>query len=399
MRVRSPWKVIFYAIANYWRPSLLSIASAAAVLALIFFRLATLTPGFSNDEIAARAASSNIGNLQTDPLYAPHKVLQFGLHYLNHHGPLAMRSISALIGFITILGFYYVMRRWYTRRTAFLTTILLATSAWFLHIIRLSTPDSTFLLLFLFFAAGVWLQQSKRKGVAFIAATLSAMSLLYIPGAIWFLIPAVLWQRKRVFEAVEQLPVWQLAFCMLAGVALISPLVLALIQQAGFYKAWLGLPEQLPDALRVAKNLVSTPLQLVWRGPDDATRWLGNLPLLDWFSAIMLAVGVYAHWLKLHLDRSWLFIYVAVAGTILVSLGGPVNLVLIMPFIYIVVGSGVALMLQQWFTVFPRNPVAKGLGLGFMIIAIVGSSLYNLDHYFVAWPNAPETKAAFQNQP
>lgn len=395
----SRWKSAGTAIINYWRPSLFGAIGLAAVGVLLSFKLATLVPAFSGPEIEARAASATVQSLQADPLYAPHKVVQLSFHYFDHHGPLAMRAAGSIIGMAVVIGFYYVMSRWYTRRTALLTTLLFATSAWFLHTVRLSTPDATFLLLFLFFVCGVWLQQSHRSRLAFIAAVLAALALFYIPGMIWFLIPAFIWQRRRIFEALGHVPVWQLIILLLVGAVVLAPLVLAFVRQPGLYKSWLGLPINWPGFTEMLRNLLSTPMQLIWRGPDDPVRWLGTLPLLDWFSVLMFIIGGYAHWLKLHLDRTWLFLYVAIVGIILVSLNGPVSLALIMPFVYIVVGSGVALLLQQWFTVFPRNPVAKGIGLTFMIIAVLGSSLYNLDHYFVAWPNAPETKAVFQNQP
>ncbi len=399
MKIRRKGKLIIYILTNYWRASLLGLAGIVAVSILLSFKLATLTPAFSESEIEARAASAGINLLKSDPLYAPQKGLQYIIHSLGHHGPLAMRSVSIIIGLSVILGFYYVMVRWYTRRVALLTTLLLTTSAWFLHTVRLATPDATFLILFLFFVSGVWVQQSRRISLAFIAAALSTIALFYIPGMIWFLVPALIWQRRHIFGAIKRTSTFQVIFLALGTATLLAPLVLALVQQPDLYKSWLGLPKNWLPPLEILKNLSRTPLQLFWHSPQDPVRWLGSLPLLDWFAIAMFAVGIYAHWLKMNLDRTWLFVYVIMLGIVLASLGGPVKLVLILPFVYVVIGSGVALMLQQWFTVFPRNPVAKGLGLTFMVAAILGSSLYNIDHYFLAWPKSPETKAVFQNQP
>jgi hypothetical protein len=67
-----------------------------------------------------------------------------------------------------------------------------------------------------------------------------------------------------------------------------------------------------------------------------------------------------------------------------------------MPFIFIMVAGGMALMLQQWFTVFPYNPVAKTLGAILMTLAVLVTSYYTITQYYIAWPNAPETKTVYQ---
>lgn len=73
------------------------------------------------------------------------------------------------------------------------------------------------------------------------------------------------------------------------------------------------------------------------------------------------------------------------------SLGGVVGDAILLPFIYLLASIGIGRMLGNWFIVFPRNPVARNIGLGLIIgmIALVG--YYHITRYFVAWPNSPET--------
>ncbi len=397
--VPSRWKTIGLAIVNYWRPSILNLFGIALAVFLLTFKLATIMPGFNESELAFRGQSTSLPIVRNNPLHLAQKSWDLLFQHFHHYGPLAMRSLNALIGLAVILSFFYVMSRWYTKRVAILTSLLFACSSWLLHSVRLATPEASFLLLFILFACGVALQQSHRNRIAPVAAAAVSALLLYVPGMVWFVIPAIIWQRRRIINTASILPIWQLIFVILAALGSLVPLVLAIVQQPSLYRAWLGLPEQWPSIIQVGKNLIHIPSQIFLRGPNDPAHWLGRLPLLDWFSTVMFIIGAYTYWYKLHLDRAWLLIYVALAGSLLVALAGPVSLALFIPFIYLVVASGVALMLQQWFTVFPRNPFARGLGLTFLTVAVLASCAYQLNHYYIAWPHNPEAKAAFQKQP
>jgi hypothetical protein len=70
-------------------------------------------------------------------------------------------------------------------------------------------------------------------------------------------------------------------------------------------------------------------------------------------------------------------------------------MILMLPFVYLIVAAGIGFMLQQWFRVFPRNPIARTLGASLITIAVISSSGYNLTHYFIAWAKAPETQSTF----
>ncbi len=79
---------------------------------------------------------------------------------------------------------------------------------------------------------------------------------------------------------------------------------------------------------------------------------------------------------------------------ILIGLGQVATLGLLIPVLYIVMANGIAYMLQSWFTVFPRNPVARTLGVVLLTIVVVVSCSYQLQRYFIAWPAAEATKPA-----
>ncbi len=398
MRLRLNRKSSVSLVANYWWSALVALIAILIVAFLLTYKLGTLTPGFSDVEIMQRAESANIITEQ-NPLFFVQNVTQFISQKLNHFGPVAMRLAGVMIAGVVVFGFYSVVASWYTKRMALIGVATIATSSWFLHTARLASHDVVFLMLFLLFAFSLWLQHARTSRMAIAFCVFTVICLLYVPGMVWFLLPMAIWQRRRIRNIAATLSLWQLlAFIVLLLLAT-APLVLAVLNNHQLITVWLGVPADMPTLKEFANNLLRIPSQLFWRGPADPARWLGRLPLLDWFQVAMLVMGLYAYRFKLRLDRTWFLIYVLVIGSALIALKGPVSIALLLPFIYLLMVGGIALMLQQWFTVFPRNPFARPFGVAILSLALLMSCTYQLSHYFVAWPNTPETKAAFQYRP
>jgi hypothetical protein len=377
----------------------LFLGCVTLVFILLWLQLGSLVPGFSQNELTQRAASSTAKAIVDNPMGAPHKILQLGAHYTKHIGPGAMRSASALIGLVVAGSFYYVLKSWYSRRVAVLGALLFVTSAWFLHSARLGTDGILYALLITALATTLWLQRSRGSAFAVVAGAAVVVGLFYIPGMIWFIVPAILWQSKRIGRLLEDIPFGFLVLIILGVLAMLGPIGWAIYQDPSLAKTFFGLPQTFPAPLDILKNIARVPLQIFFRGPTNPEFWLDRLPLLDWFAAAMFVIGAYAYVLRYKLDRTWLFIYIFVVGSVLIGLKGPVSTALLLPFAYVLVTSGVGLMFGQWFTVFPRNPVARSIGTGLLVVAVALSCLYNTTHYFVAWPDAPATKQTFIHQP
>ena len=142
-------------------------------------------------------------------------------------------------------------------------------------------------------------------------------------------------------------------------------------------------------------NFVKIPVRVFYQGPNDPAFWLGRLPLLGIFASVVSAVGVYAYWFKLRLDRTKALLYLLIFSAVLSSFSGQTSLSIILPLMYVLATGGITLLLQQWLTVFPRNPLARSIGRGLVTVAVLFAAFYQINQYFVAWPNSPSTKAAF----
>ena len=73
----------------------------------------------------------------------------------------------------------------------------------------------------------------------------------------------------------------------------------------------------------------------------------------------------------------------------------PLGYAILIPFIYIFAATGVVTLLTQWYQIFPKNPVARAVGIVPMVLVLLVVMSYHLNRYFIAWPNTPETQIAF----
>ncbi|MDZ7744838.1 MAG: hypothetical protein U5K77_03745 [Candidatus Saccharibacteria bacterium] len=385
-------------LADAWRPILLAFLAVALLCTFLLFRLSTLTPGFGQPEIQLLEASRSFSVIADNPLFLPNKV---GVYLLTELGigDMAGRVISVGIGVIAAVAMFLILRQWHTPRVSILATSLFITSSWFLNVSRIGTEDSAYLLTLLLVLSGVWLHKKRHVFVASIIATVSAAFLLYVPAMSWLVLAGVIWQRKRITAAIASLSIWwQSAVLIMAGLILV-PLGWGLAQQPTLALTWLGLPQSWPTVVEFIGNVVNVPKEIFLQRAHNPIYGIGRLPYLDIFTTIMVAFGVYSYAFRLKLDRTRLILAGMGFGVLFVSLADEVRISLLLPFIYILAAAGITLLLQKWFTVFPKNPLARGIAVAVMIAAIMTSSFYHITRYYEAWPNTPETKQTFQQRP
>lgn len=381
-----------------WYPTLLLAAGVGVVGGLLWFELGSLVAGHGQTETARAAAGSSLQAIIDNPLNFPHKVLQLGFMQLKLEAVEAARAASAVVGFVVAAAFFYILRNWYSRRVATLGTALFVCSAWFLHNSRFGTEGIMYSLLIAVVACVIWMQKPRSGAPAVIATSMLLVALLYMPGMIWIILPVFFWQLGRITRLIQDQNAIVLTLMLFSILALLAPLGWALYRNTNLIWAYAGLPQTFAPPVEILKNIASVPLQLFFRGPDNPEMWLGRLALIDWFGTVMFIIGASAYFTNWRLDRTGLVAAVFVAGLLLVGIGGPVTIALLLPFVYLVITAGIAWMLQEWFRVFPRNPVARTTGAVLMSLAVLMSAYYNINHYFIAWPNTPETKEVFTSR-
>lgn len=381
-------------VSRVWQPLLTVGIGAGIVIFILGFRLGSMTPGFSPAEIDSLTGTHSLRAILENPMFLPYKLAQWGLLKLGFDLPILIRGVSAIIGAVCVWGFYLLLKRWHPKRIAILGCILFLCSTWFLSAARSATPTilyvfNTLSIIFI----GALVHQKKASKSSLLLAAICGAILVYSPGMIWLLLIGGIWQYKGIVSLLKQNPVWLwLTACIVFG-ALLAPAIYAVYNDWRLVLDIIGIPDKWIPA-EIAKRVVIIPAELFVQGSKDAY-WLGRLPIMDLFTGAMFAMGVYNYYLRYTLTRTKFLLWLSGVLVVLTALFGLPTITFI-PIVYIVIVGGITLLLQQWFTVFPFNPIARYVGLGLIIVVAGLSCWYQLNRYFVAWRHNPTTQAVYQ---
>lgn len=376
-----------------------ALTSAGALFLItitgLLFRLNTLLPGYSTSEATAYHAADSLKTIWDHPLNAPFEILVHGLRYLIPDNLIVVRLVSVLIGWLTLIVFTFVVFKWHGWRAAVMSSLLFGLSAWFLHVSRLGTPQSMFFGLFLLVGCGVWLREKKAGLAAFLGLALSAV-LLYTPGMIWFLGIGLILQLPSIDRAFKK----QAGAVVLGSaffVAIMAPLVWHFYNFPTEIRAWLCLPTDWSNILHILRSIADVPQAIFFRAPvDNPEHWVGRLPVLSVFATVMALAGLYVYSRHIRLARVRIILLLVIFGAIVIGVSdGQIPITPLVPFIYLVAAAGLGYLIDIWYEVFPRNPLARALGMTVISLTLATACLYNVRSYFTAWPQANVTRILF----
>ncbi len=392
--MRKTWNTVL----AMWRPVLTAVAAVVIVVGLMYFRLNTLTPGLSQPEIDTYNSTRSITDLVENSVNAPYRAAVFVTTKVANN-IFGLRIVGATVGALTIVLFYLIARRIFSNIVAISTTAMFATTSILLSVSRLATANVMLLSLLAIIGVGYMIRFDKRQELAWILASIIVGLSLYVPGMLIFLVLAAAWQFRHCRKSFEALASTTIMICSVILSILAMPLVVSLIRSPELWRAYLGLPEVLASVSDMGMTIARAGASLFVISPANPVYWLGRQPILDVFAGILFVLGILSLARNIRLDRVWMLagIFALVFGWIGLTTN-VMYLIVLMPFIYLIIGFGIKELLEEWLGVFPRNPIARTLGMSLVIAAVVLSVNFQLQRYFVAWPNNRDTKAAFQLQ-
>jgi hypothetical protein len=306
-----------------------------------------------------------------------------------------LRLASSFVGAITAIYFYVILRKLHTQRVTALAITLFVTSSWFLQSARVITPviSSLYSVTALIFLS-LWLPHARHKKLDFIFATSVAASLVYTPGFFLLLLLLVITKPKKFTAILKTVPKTLVVLCAVLFVIMVAPLAYSLFFGTLPMRTYLGIP-LIMEPIEWLKRLLIIPAYLFARGPLQPVFNVGRLPVLDIFTTILAVLGTYSYFYQRRLSRTGLLAVLTIFACVMIALNGPLWLPLLMPIVYILMAMGIAVLLQKWFTVFPRNPLARIVGVTILCLSLATVSFYHLQRYFVVWPNTTATQITF----
>jgi hypothetical protein len=305
---------------------------------------------------------------------------------------------SVLLALLLIGAMYWLLRRWYNYRLAIYGTILLMTAPWLLHVGRMATVTVMYPLAMavLLVLIALWHQQQRSKWLLY-GSAVAVAALLYVPGIIWLLIWAVLLERRNIITSLRS-GRWHSLAAIILWLVLLVPLGHMLIENWRLYQPLLGLPSTWPSVLHIGEQFLLTWKYLFIGGYDNPLYNIATLAIVNFLVTIGFVIGLYLYGQHPKAVRTRQLAGFWLIGTLLIAFQGPVAIQLLLPLVLVLAIGGLGYLLHLWLKVFPRNPLARGFGIGIMGLMIAFAVAYNVRNYYVAWPNTAETKATFKQQ-
>lgn len=367
------------------------IGLVVTALVTHLWRLGDLVPGLSRFE-AQYVSTLDWGSLIDNPLFWPHKVLTLLLSDYASPEAMWLRAASVVVALGAIALFFFLIRNRFRDRVSIIAVGLLMTSSWWLHFARLARPE--IMIPFAIFAIMLLAKKAHetKHWAWLLALVLVVASSLYIPAMPYVILLGAFVTRSLTKQVWRNLKP-PLKIGLIVTAALITgPLLVAIGRDLTLLRSLLLLPETWISPLAIIEALVANLGEIFWSREVFWPLGLGTLPLLDLFTAVMVALGLY------HLDRevSRSLAYFVLVGLsallVLVSIDpGPTDSIVLLPFFYTLVAAGIVMLLTQWYEIFPRNPIARltaFIPAAFLLLTVVW---YHQQRYFVAWPQTPET--------
>ncbi len=370
---------------------LLAVISVGLVTAtLLTTQLTTLFSG-PNIVEAENIKTVSHGVILSNPIDAPYYLVAKGLDLLV--APLtALRLTAVIFGLFMILLLSYTLRQWFSSRIAVTGTLFLVTSSWFLAFSRIGAPYVMGAFwLSLFIAIGTWRTYTTKPLLTDSLIVVAAGLSLYTPRYAWLAVIGMFVLTIRRRKQLYILPRRHQWLLPLIALGVTAPLIYACARNISILEQLLGINSLPLNFQEFMARVFQNVSQIFFKGTSTPYLTLGRLPLLDIFSIVMVALGLYYFERRITLRRSqFLFAFMALA-IFLVSmtdfeLG---SLAILYPIIMLLAIGGIVEVLGRWLGAFPRNPIARSIGVCLLVAAIGFTSFYHLQRYYVAWGNNP----------
>lgn len=344
--------------------------------------------------VASHAITLSLDSFQPSFIIdLPYHLLQKGSITLFGLNELSIKLPSLILGLASAFGMLILLRMWFRRNVAVITSILIITTGQFLFIAQSGTPGIMyiFLSIWLLVAAMIISRRKKWAGTwKMILFGIVALS-LYTPLSLYILIAlaSAIVLHPHLRYLVRQLSKVKLALAGVGALILLIPLGYGIWRDPSIGLTLLGIPSQWPD-------LWANIVQLSREYLDFITPSSGAImtPLFGLGSMILIILGI----LNLATTKYTARSYIITAWIILllpVLLINPEIIGVTFLPIILLMAMGISTLLSNWYQLFPRNPYARLAGLLPLTVLLGGMVFSGIDRYIYGYTYDPLTANHF----
>jgi len=306
---------------------------------------------------------------------------------------IAIKLPSLLMAGISILLLYGVVRLWFRRNVAIITSTIAVTSGQFLLLAQLGTPAISYIFwtAALLFSTSMLAHSEKyRPFWLVIAITFAALS-LYSPLGIYLIlalsITSLVHPHAR-FIILNHSKVL-LGVCLVLFGLMITPLILGIVSKPSLLAELTGI-SSLPHVSFDSILKSVTPYVAFYAPKADTTLQ----PVYGLTTALLMILGAVRLFTAKYTAKSYIITLVSIFVFIgIVFLGLPPAYTFIPAML--LVAFGINYLVVSWYKLFPFNPYARIVGLLPLAVLVFGVSFTELQRYINTYRYDASATATF----
>ncbi|MEO8691473.1 MAG: glycosyltransferase family 39 protein [Candidatus Saccharimonas sp.] len=325
----------------------------------------------------------------------PYHILQRGSFLLFGVTDLSIKLPSIVIGLITAIGIFLLIKMWFRRNTATIVTAIAVTMSPFLFMAQDGTPSIMFTSLVIWLmVAGTYVTRSKLFSTFWkvLGCVLLAIT-LYTPLGVYITIALIITMliHPHIRYVIRKITKLRLALALALGVLSVTPLVYAIILDYHVLLTLLGLPN---GSIDIGNNIVTLGQALFGFGSTHYGAILQ--PLFSITATLLAIIGIYRLLTVKYTARSYA---VLILGTfvLVINIINPAHFLDLYPLAILMIAVGVATLIIDWYQLFPKNPYARVAGLIPLTILVIGMVFSDLSLYTSNYRYNPTLLASYSS--
>lgn len=378
-------KINTFALYRY-RYILAYIAFALALGIMLLIAGFYLPGGLTETEIRSALISDKLSpahlfSLQPEELiYLPYRLLQAASISLFGISLIGIKLPSILLGFVSALGILYLLNLWYHRNVAIIAAMIAVTTNQFLLASQAGQAGIAYIFLttMILIAASMITRRSAYARLWVVAGAILAGISLYMPLNIYVLIALVLtalFHPHARHVLFRQAPKSILLFSLFLFLAIISPLVVGIVNEPGVLRTLLGFSESIGSFGTNASALLQHYTSFMTPRSGEVIAPVYGLGVV-----LLIGLGLYRLFSAKYTARSYILSFWLLLLVPLVCLNPSFVTITFVPVV-LLVALAIDYLIRSWYRLFPRNPYARIFGLLPLGVLVIGLVVSNVDRY------------------
>lgn len=383
-----------------WRYPL-GFLTVATLLTVIIATVTFLSPGgVSQSEMHSVVTSTAtqpkalLGQSPEHIIHLPYRLLQkLSLAALDVN-LLSIKLPSIILSIASVIALYGLLRLWFRRNVAIITSIIVVVTGQFLLLLQLGTPAIGYVFwnTAMLYSASMLVQTKKFRPIWFIVTALLAAISLYSPLQIYTVLAlaatSIIHPHARfiVFKQSK----WVLGLGVTIFLVITSPLIISIIQQPSILRVLLGIPADLGVlSLETVKTQLSQ-----YAGFYEASSDIRVTPAYGLGIVALAFVGLYRLFTAKYTAKSYIITiwFLMLLPVVLID---PNAVVVTFVPVVLLIAHGIDYLIRSWYRLFPKNPYARIFGLVPLGVLVIGLILSGIEGFVYGYHYDPKASHVF----